>query len=645
MNDAGTLFLTKVDIDNVTTAVSITDTSFHHVVATKSGTTVVFYIDGIGYPAPPYSTTYTFTTSAAIGARGDNLVNSFYGTIDEVSVYGRALSAAEIQGLYNASVSGKCPTVFPPTIITQPANQTTTVGASPSFSVVAGGDTPLSYQWRFNGTSIAGATGSSLVLNNVQASQAGNYSVVVTNILGSATSSNALLTVNFPPATIRVVSTNAVTGAYFSVPIMLVANGNENAMAFSLSFDPSRLLYSSTTLGSGAAGADLLLNTTQTNSGQSGRIGVEVIMPPGATFAAGTQLVAQVSFFATNSATPGLSTFTFVDQPWPRQLLDNQLNILNATYANGTVSIAPAPGFEGDVFPRTNGDRTISLADWLQLGRYVARLDFPTNASEFQRADSAPRSTLGDGSIRATDWIQAGRYNSGLDLYTAMGGPTNEVAPPPLGPSTNRVLSIGSAALTPGTPTTIPITLAAQGNESALSFSVLFDPTRVAFVGASPGTGASGATMFVNTNQSASGLVGFAVALGAGNTFPAGNRELARVTFQALATASGSFSPLFTDQPAWRDVSDVTALSLPLGYSSGIISINAPLNLRIAHSGTNVTLAWPLWASSFTLQQATNAVSGNSWTNLTVTPGISNNENVVTLPISGSLKLYRLYHP
>jgi hypothetical protein len=309
------------------------------------------------------------------------------------------------------------------------------------------------------------------------------------------------------------------------------------------------------------------------------------------------------------------------------------------------VTITIAPGFEGDVFPHTNGDRTISLADWLQIGRYVARLDFPTNSSEFQRADSAPRSTLGDGSIRATDWIQAGRYNSGLDLYTAMGGPTNEVAPPPLGPSTNRVLSIGSAALTPGSPMSIPITLTALGNESALSFSVLFDTTRVAFAGASAGTGASGATMFINTNQSASGLVGFAVALGAGNTFPMGNRELARVTFQALPTASGSFTPIFTDQPAWRDVSDVTALSLPIGYSSGIVSINGALKLRIAHSGTNVLIAWPLWASSFTLQEATNLVSGNSWTNLTVTPSVSNNENVVTLPISGKLKLYRLYHP
>jgi hypothetical protein len=645
LDQNGTPTLSKIGIDQTKPSIAITDLNFHHLAVTKSGATVVFYVDGIAFPAPDYNPGFTFSTGAAIGARSDNLDNSFLGTIDEVSVYSRGLSSAEIQGIYNASVSGKCPTIFPAVIITQPANQTVTVGANPAFSVVAGGNTPLSYQWRYNGTNISGATASSVTLNNVQMSQAGNYSVVATNVLGSATSSNALLTVNFAPATVRAVNTNCFGGSFVSVPIMLVANGNENAMAFSFNFDGTRLLYSSTAIGSSAAGADLMVNTTQTNSSQLARLGVEVIMPPGSTFSSGTQIVAMVTFFATNVASAGPSTITFSDAPTPRQLLDNQLNILSATYANGTINITLAPGYEGDVFPHTNGDRTITLADWLQIGRYVARLDFPANASEFQRADCAPRSTLGDGSIRATDWVQAGRYNSGLDWLTAMGGPTNEVAPPPLGPSTNRVLSIGSAALTPGTPTTIPITLAAQGNESALSFSVLFDTTRVGFLGAMAGTGASGATMFINTNQSASGLLGCAVALGAGNTFPAGNRELARVTFQALPTASGSFTPVFTDQPAWRDVSDVTALSLPIGYSAGIISINAPLKLRIAHSGTNVMLAWPLWASNFTVQQATNAVSGNSWTNLTVTPNVSNNENVVTLPISGTLKFYRLYHP
>ena len=63
------------------------------------------------------------------------------------------------------------------------------------FSVTATGSPPLSYQWNFNGTNIVGATNTTLMLTNVQASQAGNYQVLVTNLFGSLLSSNAVLTV------------------------------------------------------------------------------------------------------------------------------------------------------------------------------------------------------------------------------------------------------------------------------------------------------------------------------------------------------------------------------------------------------------------------------------------------------------------
>jgi hypothetical protein len=53
----------------------------------------------------------------------------------------------------------------------------------------------LSYQWKFKGTDITGATNTVLILTNVQSSQAGNYAMLVTNLYGSILSSNALLTV------------------------------------------------------------------------------------------------------------------------------------------------------------------------------------------------------------------------------------------------------------------------------------------------------------------------------------------------------------------------------------------------------------------------------------------------------------------
>jgi pectate lyase len=87
-------------------------------------------------------------------------------------------------------------TVTAPTITTQPASQTVTAGGSVTFNVAASGTSPFTYQWRFNGTNISGATSSTYSLSNVQSANAGNYSVVVTNSAGSATSANATLTVN-----------------------------------------------------------------------------------------------------------------------------------------------------------------------------------------------------------------------------------------------------------------------------------------------------------------------------------------------------------------------------------------------------------------------------------------------------------------
>ena len=114
--NSGRMFLSKIDADNVQSTGVITDTNWHHVAVTKAGSTAVFYIDGAPASGPlPYSTLFTFTESAAVGSRGDSRGGTFWGALDEVSIYGRALSAAEIQAIYFASSAGKCvlPTCAP----------------------------------------------------------------------------------------------------------------------------------------------------------------------------------------------------------------------------------------------------------------------------------------------------------------------------------------------------------------------------------------------------------------------------------------------------------------------------------------------------------------------------------------------------
>jgi alpha-tubulin suppressor-like RCC1 family protein len=89
----------------------------------------------------------------------------------------------------------------PPTITIQPASPFQIVGTTASFTVVSGGTMPLNYRWRKNGVDlsdggkISGATYATLTLSNVQFLDGGNYSVLVSNVVGITTSSNASLTV------------------------------------------------------------------------------------------------------------------------------------------------------------------------------------------------------------------------------------------------------------------------------------------------------------------------------------------------------------------------------------------------------------------------------------------------------------------
>jgi alpha-tubulin suppressor-like RCC1 family protein len=81
----------------------------------------------------------------------------------------------------------------PPIILAQPTDLAIPPDNNPTFSVAATGSMPLSYQWQFNGTNIAGATSSSLTLTNAQLSAAGIYTVNISNAYGSISSSNVNL--------------------------------------------------------------------------------------------------------------------------------------------------------------------------------------------------------------------------------------------------------------------------------------------------------------------------------------------------------------------------------------------------------------------------------------------------------------------
>jgi uncharacterized delta-60 repeat protein len=105
----------------------------------------------------------------------------------------RAVNAAGAS--YNSGQASATTLPAPPEIAVHPRSQIVAAGSNVTFTVVASGAAPLSYQWRHDGTNIGGATQSAYTLASAQVSDAGTYSVVVTNEVGSATSGDATLTV------------------------------------------------------------------------------------------------------------------------------------------------------------------------------------------------------------------------------------------------------------------------------------------------------------------------------------------------------------------------------------------------------------------------------------------------------------------
>ena len=133
-----------------------------------------------GGTAASYAT--PVTTTADSGAQFSVVITSLVGSVTSNSAT-LTVTAAPVA----------------PSITTQPSSRTVTAGQTATFSVTASGTSPLSYQWRKNGVSIGGATASSYTTPATTAADNGAlFSVVVTNSLGSATSSAATLTVNTP---------------------------------------------------------------------------------------------------------------------------------------------------------------------------------------------------------------------------------------------------------------------------------------------------------------------------------------------------------------------------------------------------------------------------------------------------------------
>ncbi|MFM2296082.1 MAG: hypothetical protein RLZZ350_2495 [Verrucomicrobiota bacterium] len=305
--------------------------TWYHVAMVYDGVSVIGYVNGVADGS--FSVSGALAASDfdfRIGAYATVYPGFFPGLIDELALHSRALTAAEILAIYNADSNGRCVGATPPVILTQPTNQVVASGGTAIFSVVAAGSSPLTFQWRFNGTNMLDATNATLVLSGVTAQQAGNYSVTVANFVGSTNSVNANLSVSAGPAiVVQPVGTNVLAGA--NVSFSVAATGS------------APLFYQWRLNGTNLVGAtSSTLSLTNVQAAQAGNYSVavsnsvgvaissnallSVLVGPTITSQSGNQTVSvggQISF---SVAVTGTAPLAF-------QWRFNGTNILNATNA------------------------------------------------------------------------------------------------------------------------------------------------------------------------------------------------------------------------------------------------------------------------------------------------------------------------
>lgn len=171
----------------------------------------------------------------------------------------------------------------PPTIISEPADVTILEGGQAQFTVGAEGGESLGYQWFKGGSAIPDATGSVFEFEAVSRTDAGAYSVVITNEFGSVTSRDATLTVEYPPAITDVSGARKVFAGETVVLTATVAGVPEPELQWSLGEAPvegavsNRLELAGITLAQG--GDYTLVATNPHGTVTSGVVTVTVVDP------------------------------------------------------------------------------------------------------------------------------------------------------------------------------------------------------------------------------------------------------------------------------------------------------------------------------------------------------------------------------
>ena len=232
-----------------------------------------------------------------------------------------------------------------PAFTLQPAGAQLGMGSNFTMRCLASGTEPLAYQWRRNGTNIAGATQTSLTLSNVNTGTNGSYSVVATNTVGGTTSAVAYISVfgarpvfTQQPASIEVLEGSSVT-------FNSVASGT-SPLSYQWRFYGTNL---------------------------PGKTSRQLVLSSVTSAAAGPYfVVATNAYGATNSAVAQLTVNQSIVllQPLTNQVVDAGSTVLLSVGVSGTGLLSYSWALNGVAIPGTNTSLVLSNIQPAQSGYY-----------------------------------------------------------------------------------------------------------------------------------------------------------------------------------------------------------------------------------------------------------------------------------
>lgn len=246
------------------------------------------------------------------------------------------------------SINASLTVLIFPQITTPPSNLSLRAGQTAVFNVTATGTAPLIYRWFFNSTNLlAGANSSSLTLPNVQLTNAGTYTVVVSNLTGLTASAPATLAVQSPPVIIQQpVSRAVLPGGSATFTVQAIGDA---PLAY-------QWFFNGTTPIAGATATELVINNAQTAN--TGSYSVRITNRLGAAFSSTVTLAIKlpplitqhpVSLTVTQGNTASLAVSVSGDGPFHYRWLLNDTNAIPGTNAP-ILQIANAQGTNAGVY-------------------------------------------------------------------------------------------------------------------------------------------------------------------------------------------------------------------------------------------------------------------------------------------------------